>query len=237
MKDLFGKAILDYQLGNYTEDIKTETSISEEDDLPLPYLFRDYDEMPSLEKKALDITSGSVLDIGCGAGSHSLYLQNTRGLEVTAVDISPNAIEACKLRGVKNAISLDVMTMTSNNKYDTLLLLMNGAGMCGRLEKLTAFLEKLKTLIAPGGQILLDSSDIIYMFEDDEEDGGVWIPADKSYYGEVDYIVKYKGEEEPAFDWMYIDYDTLKKAADYNGFKCTCILEGEHYDYLAQLSL
>ncbi|GLB48886.1 class I SAM-dependent methyltransferase [Neptunitalea lumnitzerae] len=236
MKDLFGKAILDYQLGNYTEDIKTETSISEEDDLPLPYLFRSFKDMPKLERKALTLAKGKVLDIGCGAGSHALYLQDTKELEVTAVDISPNAIRACELRGVKDARNLDVMTLDSTEKYDTILLLMNGAGMCGKLEKLGAFLEKLKSILAPGGQILLDSSDIIYMFDDDE-DGGVWIPADKSYYGEVDYIVKYKGETEPAFDWMYVDFTTLKKAANYCGLSCTCIMEGEHYDYLAKLTL
>lgn len=236
MKDLFGKAILDYQLGNYTEDIKTETSISEEDDLPLPYLFRSFKEMPKLEQKALQLAKGKVLDIGCGAGSHSLYLQDEKKLAVTSVDISPNAIEACKLRGLKDARFLDIMTL-ENEKFDTILLLMNGAGMCGRLDKLGEFLLKIKSLVSENGQVLLDSSDIIYMFENDEEDGGVWIPADKNYYGEVDYMVSYKGETEPAFDWMYIDYNTLKKAAEYNGFTCELILEGEHYDYLAKLGL
>lgn len=234
MKDLFGKAILDYQLGNYTEDIKTETSISEEDDLPLPYLFRPYKEMPKLEQKALQLSKGNVLDIGCGAGSHALYLQNDRKMNVTAVDISPLAIETCKLRGIQNARELDIMTL-KDEQYDTILLLMNGAGMCGRLKKLGNFLTHIKSLLAPGGQVILDSSDIIYMFDEDEEDGGTWIPADHEYYGELDYIVKYKGEEEEPFDWMYIDYFTLKKAAESCGFQCELVLEGEHYDYLAKL--
>ena len=130
MKDLFGKAILDYQLGNYTEDIITETSISEEDILPLPYLFRTYDEMPKIEQKALQMAKGKVLDVGCGSGSHSLYLQNERKLNVTSIDISEGAIETCKLRGLKNVHIQDIMTL-KDEKFDTILLLMNGAGMCG----------------------------------------------------------------------------------------------------------
>lgn len=234
--DLFGKALLDYQLGNYTEDIKTETSISEEDDLPLPYLFRSYAEMPGIEQKALELSYGKVLDVGCGAGSHALYLQQEKKLDVTAIDLSPGAIEVCKLRGVRHAKVQDLMEMEPNQKFDTILLLMNGAGMCGRLKKLSSFLLKLKELLAVGGQILMDSSDIIYMFDEDA-DGGKWIPADQAYYGELDYIVRYKGEEEPAFEWMYIDYNTLQNAAIHHGFTCKLLLEGEHYDYLARLTV
>ena len=98
MKDLFGQAILDYQQGQYTEDIKTETTISEEDVLPLPYLFRSFEQMPALEQKALQMAKGKVLEVGCGAGSHGLYLQNERKLEVHSIDLSPKAIEACQLR-------------------------------------------------------------------------------------------------------------------------------------------
>lgn len=234
MKDLFGKAILDYQLGNYTEDIKTETSISEEDELPLPYLFRDFKKMPLIEQKALNLCNGRVLDVGCGAGSHSLYLQDEKGMDVTSIDISPGAVEACKLRGL-NKVSVQNVMEFEGETFDTVLLLMNGAGMCGRLKRITAFLKKLKILLNEDGQVLLDSSDIIYMFDEDE-DGGVWITADTDYYGEVDYYVRYKGEEE-SMDWMYLDYNTLQNAARANGFDCELVMEGNHYDYLAKLTL
>ncbi|MBS1533698.1 MAG: class I SAM-dependent methyltransferase [Bacteroidetes bacterium] len=233
MKDLFGKAILDYQTNNQPEDIITETSISEADPMSVAYLFRSFEQMPKLEQKALQLARGKVLDIGCGAGSHSLYLQENTTCEVFSVDISPNAIKACELRGIQNARALNVLEL-EGEQYDTLLLLMNGAGMCGRLKNISVFLQKLKLLLAPGGQILLDSSDIIYMFDEDE-DGGKWIPSNEAYYGEVVFNISYKGEHEKPFDWMYIDYNTLQNAAHANGLQCALILEGEHYDYLAKL--
>lgn len=241
MKDLFGKAILDFQTNNNPEDLITETSISEADEMSVAYLFRDFNEMPKMEQKALQLAKGKVLDVGCGAGSHSLYLQNERNLDVTSIDISVNAIEACQLRGLKKAMVQDVMKLDldsdlhQNGKYDTILLLMNGAGMCGKLKNISKFLLKLKSLLNEGGQILLDSSDIIYMFDEDE-DGGKWIPTDVDYYGEVVFDISYKGEKEDPFDWMYIDYNTLQNAAHANGLKCKLVLEGEHFDYLAKLS-
>ena len=235
MKDLFGKAILDYQTGNAPENLITETSISEEDEMEVAYLFRNYKNMPAMEQKALQLAKGRVLDVGCGAGSHSLYLQNVRELNVTAIDISANAIEACKLRGIKNAFTQDVMQL-EGQKFDTILLLMNGAGMCGKLTKIPAFLNKLKSLLNEGGQILLDSSDIIYMFDEDD-DGGKWIPSDIDYYGELVFNISYKNEKEDPFNWMYIDYNTLQNAAHAGGLKCELVLEGEHYDYLARLTL
>lgn len=235
MKDLFGKAILDFQTNNSPEDLITETTISEEDEMSVAYLFRSYNEMPQMEQKALQLAKGRILDVGCGAGSHSLTLQNDRNLDVTSIDISANAIQACMLRGLKKAKVQDVMTL-ENEKFDTILLLMNGAGMCGKLKNIPNFLLKLKSLLNPRGQILLDSSDIIYMFDDDE-DGGKWIPSNNEYYGEIVFNISYKGEKEKPFDWMFIDYNTLQNAAFANGLQCELIMEGEHYDYLAKLSI
>jgi SAM-dependent methyltransferase len=233
MKDLFGKAILDYQTNNSPEDLITETSISEADEMSVAYLFRSYAEMPKLEQKALQLANEKVLDVGCGAGSHALYLQE-KGFDVTAIDISANAIKACELRGLKNAKVQDIMQL-EGDKFDTILLLMNGAGMCGKLKNIPNFLQKLKALLTDEGQILVDSSDIIYMFDEDE-DGGKWIPTDVDYYGEVVFDIAYKGEKEAYFDWMYIDYNTLQNAAVANGLQCELILEGEHFDYLAKLT-
>ena len=235
MKDLFGKAMYDFQTNNSPEHIITETSISEEDEMSVDYLFRSYNEMPKIEQKALQLANGSVLDIGCGAGSHSLSLQNDRNLDVTSIDISEKAIETCKLRGVKNAKIQNILDF-EGEKFDTIILLMNGVGIFGKLENCNKYLSKLKSLLNEGGQILLDSSDIIYMFDEDE-DGGKWIPSNNDYYGELVFNISYKGEKEEPFNWLYLDYNTLQNAAVANGLKCELILEGEHYDYLAKLSI
>ncbi len=232
MKDLFGTAILDYQTNNSPEDISTETTISEADAMEVSYLFRSYKEMPKLEQKALQLSRGKILDVGCGAGSHSLYLQE-KGLEVTSIDISENAIKACALRGVQNAQVQNVLDSNSNEKFDTILLLMNGTGIFGTLDQTSKYLQKLKSLLAPNGQILIDSSDIIYMFDEDE-DGSKWVSAD-GYYGELTFTISYKNQTEEAFPWLYIDYNTLQNAALANGLECELILEGEHFDYLARL--
>jgi len=233
MKDLMGRAIWDYYYQENSEDLQTETSISELDDLPVSYLFRDYQEMNALEKKALDLSFGKVLDVGSGAGSHSLYLQNERKLEVTALDISPKSIEICKARGVKNAICEDLLQFSEKN-FDTVLLLMNGTGIFQSLEHIDQYLQKLKSLVAENGQILIDSTDILYMYDQDE-DGGVLVPA-TGYYGELDYYLHYKGESELPMKWLYLDFDTLENAAFANGFKIQKIEQLED-SYLAQLTL
>ena len=235
MKDLFGKAILDYQTNNSPEDLVTETSISEADEMPVSYLFRTYNEMPELEQKALQLAKGSVLDVGCGAGSHTLALQNERKLDATAIDISENAVRACQLRGIENVKVANILDLDVKNKFDTILLLMNGTGIFGTLNETAKYLQKLKSLLNKGGQILIDSSDLIYMYDQDE-DGAYSIPAE-GYYGELTFTVQYKGETEDTFPWLYLDYNTLQNAAIANGLKCELLLEGEHFDYLAKLSI
>ncbi len=234
MLDLFGKAILDFQTNNSPEDILTETNISESDEMSVAYLFRSYKEMPELEQKALQLTKGKVLDVGCGAGSHSLYLQNERNLEVIAIDISEKAIKACALRGIKNTRVQNLLAV-ENETFDTILLLMNGTGIFETLSETSKYLQKLKNLLSPTGQILIDSSDIIYMF-DDEEDGSKWVPAE-GYYGELMFTLSYKNQTEKPFPWLYLDYNTLQNAAHDNGLKCELISDGNHFDYLARLFL
>ncbi len=232
MKDLFGQAIFDYYTNNSPENLITETSISEADEMDVAYLFRDFEKMPKIEQKALSLAKGKILDVGCGAGSHSLYLQE-KGFDVTAIDISRKAIEVCKERGVKNALCKNVLEVSDS--FDTIILLMNGTGVFGKLKNVSKFLKHLQSLLLPGGQILIDSSDLIYMFDEDE-DGGKWIPMQGDYYGELDFYITYKNQKEDPLSWLYLDYNTLQNACIANGLQCELILEGEHYDYLAKIT-
>lgn len=231
MKDLFGQALLDYQNGHYTEDITTSTSISDDDVLPLPYLFRPFKEMPKLEQKALKLAKSSVLDVGCGAGNHTLFLQE-KGLQVKAIDISEGAIEVAKERGVLHAEIKALLDETDT--FDTVLLLMNGTGIFQELSAVSKYLTHLKSLLNTGGQILIDSSDIKYMYED--EDGGFWMDTNSNYYGELDYFLSYKGKTEAPMKWLYLDFETLKLACETVGLRCDLVLDGEHFDYLARLT-
>ena len=230
--DLMGQAIWDYYHNNSPRDILTETTISEVDELPVSYLFRTYPEMNAIEQKALDISYGKILDVGCGAGSHALYLQNERNLDVCALDFSPKSIEVCEKRGLKKTVCTNILEF--EGKYDTVLLLMNGTGIFESLEKIDIYLQKLKTLLNEGGQILVDGTDILYMYDIDD-DGGVIVPADR-YYGELNYFIHYKNLSEPPIKWLYLDFETLKNAAKQNGFKIEKVIQVED-SYLARLSL
>lgn len=235
MKDLFGKAIYDYHFNNAPENLITETNISEKDEMDVSYLFRDFENMPKIEQKAITMSYGKVLDIGAGAGSHSLLLQNNFKLDVKAIDISKKAIATCNARGIKQTEVQNLLDCEEKETYDTILLLMNGTGIFGTLNEAPKYLNKLKKLLNKKGQILIDSSDIIYMFDEDE-DGGKWIPG-TGYYGELRFKISYKNETEDEFPWLYLDFNTLQNIANANGFNCQLIEEGEHYDYLAQLTI
>jgi SAM-dependent methyltransferase len=230
-KDVFGQAINDY----YTQDqvnakVIVHTDDFDDDEIPVDYLFRTYPEMPKLEQLALQKVRGKVLEIGCGAGSHALYLQEKK-LDVTPIDISPLAIEIAQKRGLKKAECINFYDLGNKQDFDTLLLLMNGIGIAGKIERLHLFFEKAKQLLRPKGQIILDSSDLIYLFDEDE------ITGTDTYYGEMNYSISYKNYTSDPFDWLYIDYNSLEVLAEMNGFKSTLIKKGSHYDYLAQLEL
>lgn len=230
--DLLGKAIADYYEKGSSEPLRSKSSLGMVETVPVSYFFRDFGQMPLLEKEALGHCRGAVLDIGCGAGSHSLYLQD-RGLMVTGLDQGCMATRVAALRGVRNTVCSDILDFRVG-KFDTLLLLMNGIGLAGTLEGLGKLLGHLAGLLNPGGQILLDSSDLIYLFETDH-DGGVWVPGDVAYYGEVTYRWMLGKQQGDTFPWLFVDYLTLSREAARAGFESTLLEAGPHYDYLARL--
>jgi SAM-dependent methyltransferase len=233
--DIFGNAIKAYFEHGDEEDILVHSPDFDDDLIPVAYLFRKYKDMPPLEKKALAHCKGRVLDVGCGAGSHSLHLQQDKNLSVTAIDTSKGAVEVCRKRGIVDVRNIAFEDL-SEEKFDTILLLMNGTGIVGKMSNLDEFFQKLRSLLQLNGQVLIDSSDLIYLFDTDE-DGGVWVDAAGGYYGELHYSLSYKGEISAGFDWLYLDFDSLSLAAAKNGFSCKLLKKGEHFDYLAQLSL
>lgn len=231
MIDLFGTAILDFQTNNSSEDLVTETNISKPDLMRVAHLFRDFDSMPIVEQEALKLAEGKILDVGCGAGSHSLYLQNVLNLEVTSIDISENAIKTCQLRGLKNAKVADISSY-ENEKFDTILLMMNGTGIAGTLENFPKLLQKLKSLLLQNGQILMDSTDIFYMYDADDLE---YLKQNDLYYGELEYTISYKSKTEVPFSWLYLHYKLLETIVLENNFQIQKIIECENHSYLVRL--
>ena len=233
LKDPMGQAIHDFYHTGKAAKLRVMSSMFYEDEIPVKTLFRPFDEMPVQERKAIELCRGRVLDVGAGSGCHSVVLKE-RGHDVVAIDISQLSVDVMKERGV-NALNVNFFDETFVEKFDTLLFAMNGIGIVGKVERLETFFRSARRLLAPGGQLLLDSSDISYVFMDD--DGSMDIDLAAGYFGEIDYTMRYKNIKGEPFDWLYIDFDTLSMYAEEYGFKCEMWVEGEHYDYLARLTL
>ena len=229
--DVVGAALLDYFNDNYSVDITVKSSISEDDVIAVPYLFRSEETFPILEKTALKHCKGTILDVGAGSGSHSLFLKEN-GFDVEAIDISEGAVKVISERGV-TAQCINFYDV--KKKYDTLLFLMNGLGLAQDLKGLSKFLLKAKSLLNTGGQIILDSSDIKYMFE--EEDGSVWVDLNSKYYGEVTYQMDYKGLSTDKFNWLFVDFEKLREIAASVDLKTELLFEDDSNQYLAKLTL
>lgn len=229
--DPIGLAIQEYSEQGFTENIHVISDLCEEDVLLVPYLFRTAEEMPELELKALELCDGKVLDVGAAAGCHSKILKKN-GLDLTAIDTSAGAINYLNSQGI-NAIQTDFLS--HNESYDSILIMMNGIGLCGNLAGLPAFLKHLKSLLKPNGKAICDSSDLTYLYQ--EDDGSMWVDLNAPYHGEMKFQMIYKKALTDWFDWLYIDLDLLTKYAQEAGLKCDLITKDEESDhYLVTLS-
>ena len=233
-KDPMGAAIAEYHRTGRASTLRVFSSQFDEDEIPVDQLFRTYEKMPIIEQQALTLAQGRILDVGAGSGCHALALQDM-GKEVTAIDISELSVEVMGERGVKDPRAVDLYDERMAEQFDTILLLMNGSGIIGNTEGMERFFLRMKQLLAPGGCIYMDSSDLKYLFE--EEDGTYLIDVAGEYYGLVDFRMQYKQVKGDTFDWLYIDFDTLSYYAEQYGFATEMVCEGEHYDYLARLSM
>lgn len=233
-KDPMGQAIADFHKNGRADLLRVFSFQFEEDEIPVKQLFRTEAQMPAIEQKALQMAEGRILDVGAGSGCHSLALQQA-GKEVLAIDISPLSVETMESRGVRQVRQVNLFDESFCETFDTVLMLMNGSGIVGRLENLPAFFRRMKQLLRPNGCILMDSSDLRYLFE--EEDGSFSIDLAAGYYGEVDFQMQYKQVKGDPFDWLYIDFQTLSYYAAESGFRAELVMEGKHYDYLARLSV
>lgn len=227
-----GMAIRDYFQTGRAKTLRVLSTMFDDDEMPVDHLFRTEATMNLLERTALQLCRGRVLDVGAGSGCHSLPLQ-ARGLDVTAIDVSPLSVVTMRERGVQQAQLADFFTDDFGAGFDTILMLMNGIGICGAVTELPEFFRRADALLAPGGCILTDSCDLSYIYED--EDGKPDFTGVEGYYGEVDYQMQYGATKGPAFNWLYVDFATLATEAARCGVRATLLREDEGHCFLARL--
>ncbi len=233
MNDPFGEAIQDYFEKGKAPDLIVNSNYTEDEKIITSWLFRTEKKMPPIERTALKNCKGKILDVGAAAGCHAIILQE-KGFEVTALEKSEKACEVLRKRNIQKVVCANIYDYTESH-FDTILLLMNGAGIGETIAGLKKLLLHLKKLLTVNGQILIDSSDIKYLFE--EEDGSLWMDlANESYYGEMEYEVKYK-KSVSKFKWLFVDFQNLKKIGGKAGFECNLVENGKHNNYLAQLKM
>ncbi len=209
-------------------------SVADDDRLRADYLFRTAAALPPFEKLALAQARGRVLDVGAGAGAHSLPL-HARGLAVTSLDASAGAVEILRDRGLPDVRLVNIWDpLPPHEQWDTVLLLMNGLGLPGTIDGLQRYLHHLRPHLAPGAQILGTSCDVAYLYED--EDGGIRLPVSGDYYGEVQYQMTYGLREigEP-FPWLYLNAALLEDYAAEVGFRTEILRIDKQQQYLARL--
>jgi SAM-dependent methyltransferase len=229
-----GNALLDYQRGSRSTRLVVRSDLWEDERIEVGEYYRPDDrEVTELERRALALCRGKVLDIGAGAGRHSLELQRS-GLAATAVDLSPAAVSVMRQRGVRDARCCDVLDL-DGERFDTLLLLMNGIGIVGTLRGLGRFLEHAQTILAAGGQILCDSADL--SLELDQEMVDSLRGCTRRYMGEVSFSLVYGEDHGEPYSWLFVDPVSLATIAAAAGFDCEIVAHGQRGSYLARLTL
>lgn len=232
--DILGQAMLEHWQGTDKGMIRVKTKITSPQIMDPAIFFREFDEMPAWEKLALELCSGRTLDVGAGAGPHCLWLQE-HGLEACGLEVSAAACRVMEERGVEKIIQGSFLDTSDPLGFDTILFLMNGTGLAGSMEGLPGMLRHAKGLLREGGKILIDSTDIMYMYE--EWDGSLRLNLNANYYGEMEMWVKYRDMRSHPFIWLYVDPANLIDIAREAGLETTIVFSDETGRYLASLSV
>ncbi len=225
--DPLGKMLLDYLQGDSKAYVEVKSPTVEMWIMTGATLCREYHEMDELDREALRYCAGTILDVGACGGSHSLYLQNN-GFMVDALDISPGCIEAMRIRGVRNLVHNNLFNLTTR-KYDTLLMLMNGLGVCGTIDGCNLFLQFIRELLLSGGQVLADSTDLS-LYYDVKPDYST-----ENYFGETEMVMKYKKCKSAPFNWLYIDFDILQSLCTFNDLHCDMLYSDNSGRFLVRI--
>lgn len=228
-----GLALKAYFEGDHGAQLTVRRDDGVEYALPVSHFFRAPVEFTPLENATLERCRGRVLDVGAGSGLHSLTLQE-RGLAVTALEISPEAVEVMTRRGVRDARCADIFQFTGG-PFDTLLMLGHGIGITENLARLERFLTLARRLLAPDGRLLLDSTDVR---RTDDPRHLAYQEANRRagrYVGEIRIQLEFAGQRGPYCGWLHVDPETLAEHAARAGWSCEVVLDEPAWGYLACL--
>jgi len=224
--DILGEALLDFLKKGTDQRLIAHTSYGPDETYFLDYFFREFDDMPDLEQFALTLCTGKILEIGSGAGSHALLLQE-EGRDIVAMDTSIGCVNVMLKRGLLKVQHMNIFNLPTGG-YNTLLLLMNGIGIARNLGGLVRFLKKAEDITDSQAQIIFDSTDVSYTLTEDSLETG-------KYVGEIQYQFDYLGVKSPWFDWLYVDQERLYEICSGTQWMPHILFEDEKGHYLARL--
>ncbi|MFQ5489615.1 MAG: class I SAM-dependent methyltransferase [Phycisphaerae bacterium] len=230
----FGQALLAHFQGDAAAEFIIHRDDGQETALPASIFFRDASEFTPIDRAAMDRCAGHVLDVGAGSGLHSLFLQQ-KGLSVTAIDISPQAVNVMKQRGLADVYRADIIDF-QGGPFDTLLMLGHGIGMVETLAGLDRFLTHAHVLLTDNGQVLLDSLDV--RLTDDPSNLAYQLANRRAgrYFGEIRMKVEFQDRHSPQYGWLHVDTRTLEHHARTAGWQCETIRQETTGDHLTRLT-
>jgi SAM-dependent methyltransferase len=232
-QDAHGHAMHDYLRGKGGfEIVERDDGFITPSNAPAVY-FSKYRDWPAHEKKAMEYVRGKVLDIGCGAGRHSLYLQG-KGFDVLGMDVSPLAIKACKLRGLKKAKLMSISRISSKlGGFDTLLMFGNNFGLFESFDKAKRLLKRFHRITSEKARIIAESMDPCKTNEPDHLEYHKFNIKRGRMCGQLRLRVRYKKYATPWFDYLLVSEDEMKHMLKGTGWQVKGFLDSDDPMYVA----
>lgn len=234
-EDAMGRAYLDYLNGRIDTNIiiDRDDGESERGAMGFAVYFSTYPDWPPRQREALEHVTGRVLDVGCGAGRHSLYLQE-KGHDVVGIDESPLAIHVCKARGIRNAQALRFTQVSrALRPFDTIIMLGNNFGLFGSFKRARWMLRRLRGMTSPNARIIAETLDP-YKTEN---------PLHLAYHernrqrgrmgGQIRLRARYEGYTSPWFDYLFVSEDELRDLLDGTGWRVGQLIRADEPAYTA----
>ncbi len=236
-QDAFGHEMYDCltneKIRNYiVEIVERDDGNIEATGGPARYL-DEYEKWPSYYKKAIRYAGGRVLDIGCGAGRHALYLRG-KGLNVLGIDNSPLAIKTVKQRGLKNARLLSINQINTRlGIFDTILMMGNNFGLFGSFEGARRLLKKFDKITSSKGRIIAESLDIYQTDNPDHLSYHEFNRRRGRMGGQIRIKVRYKKYATPWFDYLMVSRNEMENILEGTGWKVDRYIDSEGPAYIA----